>query len=283
MERHPMELHEVKPEPVDIPFDQPIKSFRKKLISILYKIQRYSTYGFLSFFSLHTTSVTLIPSFLPMHINQEIFQLARLIYLNVPFETLIYGSGILHIASGILLRILRPRHKVVTLDAKKKIKSDEVGLGGITNLIGIGPKIAIISRLTNNALTPLTFSGYCLIPSLLYHLVKFKLVPLQIEGDSSLISLQYVNVVLNHSMIKYGNILNIMGLVLLVYTANYHFISGLFKLQNKYLDYWKKIGFMLINGLSLIGFISILKFKNGIFDDGYLFTKFLNYVKYSRI
>lgn len=302
------QLSPVKPVPVEQldsperPQPQPHKSWRKTLISILYKVQKYSAYGFMGFLGLHGTSVILFPGAqLPLDICQDTFEMARLVYLAKPMEMAIATTLIAHVMAGVSIRMLRWANKRQAISKKEvdynlstsisqqndnylvdtQLVDESHGLGGITSLIGLGSRKAIISNLTG--LTPLAFSGYCLIPLILFHVFKFRLVPTMVDEDSLLVTLQYVNVVLNESLVKWGNSINLAVLGGLIWTGAYHFTSGTLKFQRKTLDYYKKLGYTIISGVSILGLASLLRLKYFKFDNGYLLKKFINYINFSRI
>lgn len=314
----PLEAEDIK----DDFSTQPKRSYRKMLISILYKVQKYSAYTFLGFLGLHASTVIILPGLqIPLDICQESFEIARLVYLSYPFEQVVVSAALIcHVMAGVSIRLVRkmannnkainkhpkfhkPRHlnedmvdpaqEDVDYNLSTSLSHQNAdtlvsnpydeshGLGGITSLIGLGSRKSIISNLTG--LTPLSFSGYCLIPLVLYHISKFKWVPTFVDDDNLLVNLQYINVILNQSMIKWGNALNFLLLLGLIWTASYHFTSGMLKFKKKFLNYYKKLGYGIISGVSIIGIVSMLRLKYVKFDNGYMFNKFMNYINFSRI
>ncbi|KAK6464327.1 hypothetical protein DFJ63DRAFT_68360 [Scheffersomyces coipomensis] len=278
------QLEQVIPIPIDNPSDEEEldhinseRNYRKRrnhVISILGKVQKYSAYTFGTFVGIHLTSVIIVP-ILPIDhdIKQEIFEMGRNIYHGIPqFENIvIFGSSIVHVLSGITIRLLRMRSRPKIIKKNKVISNndefhiiddtrDDIGLGGITNFLGLGYKKSWVSKTLG--ISPLNFSGYLLIPHLLYHMYKFRLIPLMIDNDSSLINLNYIMYYLNVENIEYVQpYVNILGLSLLTYIGIYHFINGLCKYFKKFSPTWKKIGFSFVNGGSLIGLIVIYNFK----------------------
>lgn len=269
------ELNKVIPEPIELDELKPPK--KSWIVNILRKVQKYSSYTFLSFYSIHSMSVIISPSFLPMSLNGEIFEISRAVYSSL--EPIIFGSVATHILSGMILRYLKPRKRT------KKVyeNSDETGLGGITSLVGLGVRRSWISKITNDYLTPLSFSGYSLIPLLAIHFFKFKMAPTEIDGDSSLVSLSYISTVLNNSMIKFGPYLNFALLLALVYNSSYHVVSGMLKFRGYYSKESKKVGYGIISGFTLMGVVSLVRFKYWKFDDAYLLGKYLKYIEWARI
>jgi len=127
-------------------------------------------------------------------------------------------------------------------------------------------------------LTPLQFSGYVLIPFFIYHMYKFRYIPWINDGDSSLINLEYISYVLNlkHPM------WNVFALGTLIYSMSYHGTNGLMKLKGKYSKTWKKIGLAVVNGVSLLGWISVYLFKCNVevIDvNGFLGKSFTKYLR----
>ncbi|KAI5959811.1 uncharacterized protein KGF55_005043 [Candida pseudojiufengensis] len=294
------DLHRVQPSPIYVLDDgesnsnndsskksinKPKKPTSKWLIPILYRVQKYSAYSFLSFLGIHLTSVIVVP-ILPINpeIKNEVFSITKAIYHDIPFfeSFVIIGSSLTHILSGIALRIIKnykknqikekqQRHKlnseniikINNSNIKLEDNDDEIGLGGISSIFGLGYRKSFITKYFN--LTPLQFSGYLSIPFLIYHFYKFRYIPLSIEGDSSLINLDYVNYVLN---LKFP-LFNEICLGTLVWVVSYHVTNGILKLNSLYSSTWKKIGLGVVNTIGIMGMISIWFFKN---DKQFLFN-----------
>ena len=292
------QLSQVKPEPLgtgdvpSLPHSNSTITLRR-ILTGLTRVQKYSAYIFGTFLGIHVTSVVVVPCLpsmiVPLTIKQEIFEMARAVYHSIPmFETaVILASSITHVIAGISIRAVRwriNRHRPITRqkshDAPVNEKSDDVGLGGITSLIGLGYRKSIISKLVPG-LTPLSFSGYCLFPLLGYHFYKFRYLPYSIDGDSSLINLEYISYYLNVSPQAWGNLFNFVSIASLVWVTAYHVTSGWLKFNNKYSSKWKKFGYLVINVTSLLGIISIFKFKNDFVNldhVGFIGKSFTNYL-----
>ncbi|KAI5950317.1 hypothetical protein KGF54_005134 [Candida jiufengensis] len=279
------ELHKVQPSPIYVLEEdnqstdsnkKPKKSTSKWLIPVLYKIQKYSAYSFLSFIGIHLTSVIVVP-ILPIkpELKDEVFSITKAIYHDIPFyeSLVIIGSSLTHVVSGIALRIVKNykrgqgSHKHAIKNSENIIKinnsnlslrenDDEIGLGGISSIFGLGYKKSFTTKYSN--LTPLQFSGYLAIPFLLYHFYKFRYIPLSIEGDSSLINLDYIKYVLNLK----NPILNQICLSGLVWVVSYHVTNGILKLNSLYSKNWKRIGLVVLNTVGILGMISVWLFKN---------------------
>ncbi|CAG91095.2 DEHA2G23980p [Debaryomyces hansenii CBS767] len=304
----PIELREVSPEPMTlddlnliakekgVPNYMPHKRnpILSKILYYLLKVQKYSAYTFSSFLGLHLTSVVIVPGLgVPMPLAQEIFEMSRAVYQSIPhFENLIIiGSSICHVCSGIGIRLIRSRlkegekhrSKLVYEPVIKNDERDDIGLGGITGLIGLGYRKSMISRLIPG-LSPLSFSGYLLLPLIGYHFTKFRQIPSVIDGDSSLINLDYITYYLNKSRLeKIGNVINYVALMGLVVIGSYHFVSGYLKLNHKYSLNYKKIGYTFIGGLSILGCISLIRFKSLPLVEGFIGKSFTNYVNYLAV
>ena len=284
-------LTRVTPVPLDeIEDTNPIIPKRKHwLVPTLYRIQKYSAYSFISFLGIHATSVILVP-ILPIDqlIKDEVFAMAKEVYQSVPlYEPIcIIGSVAAHVMAGISIRIYKkcfqkkPLHRINNgrhspITNKLEDHDDEIGFGGISNLFGLGYRKSFTVQF---GLTPLQFSGYVLIPFFIYHMYKFRYIPCINDGDSSLINLEYISYVLNlkHPM------WNVFALGTLIYSMSYHGTNGLMKLKGKYSKTWKKIGLAVVNGVSLLGWISVYLFKCNVevIDvNGFLGKSFTKYLR----
>lgn len=286
-------LTEVVPEPVEQPdfvgFPPKKVSWITRIISYLRKAQKYSAYGLVGFLGIHLTSVIGVPGFgVNSEIAQEIFEMGRNIYHGIPFfeEIGIIGCGLLHVCSGMGARILtqmlkRPRfrknsiHNDITNDGKR----EDIGLGGLGGIIGLGYKRSTILKITPN-LNPISFSGYVLIPFVVLHWCKFRYLPLSIDEDSSLINLNYITYVLNISPRgTLGNYINFGLLMLLVWCGLYHFTSGMLRFNHKFSMRWKRIGYAVIYCGSLLSLIAITRMKRWELDTrGFIGKQFVKYI-----
>ncbi|KAI3406523.2 hypothetical protein KGF56_000655 [Candida oxycetoniae] len=277
-------------QPLSHPHDKPPIS--RWILSLLYKLQKYSAYTFLSFLGIHLTSVVIVPIFpISKDIKEEVFSLAKAVYQGIPFYEpfVIFGSGIVHVLSGIALRFCRSKNNNKTQNKtmhqiKKNLSNnkiviketdDDIGFGGISNLVGLGYRRSFTSQLFG--LTPLQFSGYLSLPFVLSHIFKFRYIPYAIEGDSSLVNLSYISYALK---LKH-TLLNCFLLTGLVWVMSYHTTNGVMKLKGLYSKNWKRIGLSVVNCLGICGCISIYLFKReeiaGEADFiGRTFTKYIN-------
>ncbi|CAD1812762.1 hypothetical protein FOB58_005671 [Candida parapsilosis] len=327
------ELHQVTPEPVfaldeeeilsdtdpqhhahhhhhphDSPQKKPISQW---LIPILYRMQKYSAYTFVSFLGIHITSVVIVP-IIPVdkEVKQQIFSLAKAVYQDVPFfePIAIFGASLVHVIAGLGLRLVRgyKKHQIYKKLEQKREKhkegrvgggrgggssrgvaiannndsfnirddDDDIGFGGLSNIFGLGYRKSFISKFLG--ITPLQFSGYLLIPVIAYHFYKFKYVPMAIEGDSSLINLDYISFVLNLKHPKFQS----LALTSLVWIMSYHVTNGVMKLNSWFSQKCKRIGLAIVNVVGVCGMVAVYLFKKEEIDSGdflgKVFTKYIN-------
>lgn len=254
------DLAHISPEPTadsDIPgLVNPYKSLSKRdwVGPLLYRAQKYSAYGFSAFLGIHACLVIVVPalSIASGSFASQTFSLARAVYLDIPgFEPImIYGSLALHLASGIFGRIWRlyrgyarpktPRADMVIQDGSR----EDVGLGGVSSLFGMGYRTASIARWIPGLL-PLAFSGYVLIPLLAIHFWKFKIIPMTIDGDLSNVSLDYVAFSATQGT-DLKMIANQLLLYSLVIITSYHVVSGWLRYGRRFSIKWKRAAYAII-------------------------------------
>lgn len=283
----PTPLEEIYPE--DEPqFTPPTrkKSWVHKASSILLNIQKYLAYGFLGFYGLHLASTVIVPGLgLSQQTCQDVFEMARNVYMGPLMEpTMVYATGVLHVAAGVALRVgrsLARRDKRVRKETDIIIKEenrDDIGLGGIGTIFGLGfKKLWISSQFPS--FTPLTFSGYIMTGALAYHFAKMKLGPVAIDGDSSLITLSYVTHYLHQS--PYGSLgcyFNYAMLVLLLWVSFYHTVSGLFKYRRQFSLRAKKIAYGIIAFMTALSVVSITRMRHWSLEVGFLGKQFAKYL-----
>lgn len=288
------DLKQVVPEPFELilPSDDGPRPRKKRTLKLFHKavkmltqVQKYSAYGFLGFFGLHIASTVVVPG-LGIHAEkcQDFFEMARNVYLGPIFEYLvIYGAGGIHLASGIGLRMLRmfspkytraqPKDIVITDDTR-----DDIGLGGIGTLLGLGYKRSWISS-NFPAFTPLTFSGYVMAATLGFHWFKMRLAPMLVDGDSSLITLQYVTHYLHQSFWgRWGAAFNYFMLGLLLWVSFYHIVSGLFKYRRQVSARAKKIAYGVIGTFTALSVVAITRMSLWKLDTGFMGKQFAKYL-----
>lgn len=289
------DLQQVVPEPLDLmlpssdPQNPPKRKTSKLVVSImraLTKAQKYSAYGFLGFFGLHIASTMVAPGLgIRAETCQDFFEMCRNVYLGPLFEYLaIYATGGIHVLSGVALRVFRtvtgkpvrkqPRD-IVIRDSNR----DDIGLGGLGTLLGLGFKRSWIST-TFPAFTPLTFSGYVMAASLGFHWFKMRLLPLLVDGDSSLITLRYVTHYLHQSAWgKWGAAINLVMLGLLLWVSFYHIVSGLFKYRRQVSARAKKIAYGVIGTFTMLSAVAIFRMKLWSLDTGFMGRKYAQYLR----
>lgn len=279
----PEPLEQLAPEPGS-PDPAAKPQLWKSIIKILSGVQKYSAYGFLGFFGLHIASTVVVPGLgINAGTSQEIFEMSRNVYLGYLFEPIaVYGAAIVHMASGVALRVCRlassPRARKENDIIIKDGARDDIGLGGIGTVIGLGFKKSWIS-LTFPSFTPLTFSGYVMAASLGFHCLKMRLGPMQIDGDSSLVTLHYVTHYLRQSFYgRYGTALNTVMLALLLWVSFYHIVSGLFKYRKQFSLRAKKIAYGVIGTFTALSFISILRLRKWDLEVGFIGDQFAKYL-----
>lgn len=274
------------------------KSWRNVLMKCLRYMQKYSAYTFSGFLGLHLASVVFFPGLrIPVKQCEEVFSMSREIYQAVPkFEAVaIIGAGACHVVSGVLIRLARvlrannsrsrPTERLgeIFVSDKSKEASSDIGLGGITGLIGLGYRKSIISQ-KFPSLSPQQLSGYLLMPLIAYHFAKFRYIPQLLEGDSSLINLSYITHYLKRSpMGQMGNFINYSALVFLVLVGTYHFVSGILRFQRKFSKHYKKAGYASIASVFVLGMLSIHRFLHSSPVGGFLGTHFSLYTSHWRI
>lgn len=253
----------------------------RRLLNPLSQIQKYSAYTFGVFLGIHACLVILVPSIsealVSPELKQEVFEMARAVYRLIPlFEPLcVFGAAAIHVTAGIAIRIVRrlikppqrashPAHTHlrhtsdgIVVDETNK----DIGLGGIQAILGFGYRKAMISRWIPG-LSPLAFSGYVLLPLALYHIAKFRYMPVVVDGDASLVSLDFIPYYLN--VLNWGprgNHVNFAMLIGLVWTMAYHAVGGWMRFNRKFSLRWKKIAYGVINGVTVLALISVYNFR----------------------
>lgn len=287
-------LAEVAPEPLN-PSELPELSTQtphsqndvwlRKIIRVLTPIQKYSSMGFASFLGLHVTSVAILPGLgVPLAESQQVFEMARALYKWAPLEKFILISVGIHVFSGIGLRIARTvlgtrRKKRNTFEPIKSPQDDDIGLGGITSLLGLGYRRSWIST-QFPGLSPLSFSGYVLLPLIAFHYYKFVMRPLQVDGDAALVNLHYVTYVLKGSAWgPIGNWINTLMLAGLVWVGMYHAVSGVMRYQRWFSAKSRKWGYVVINSAAALAIVSITRLRMLKLDTDYVGRRFLAYAQ----
>ncbi|GMG52195.1 unnamed protein product [Ambrosiozyma monospora] len=277
-------LKTVLPEPITLDDDpvpgvptsgSPSKPFTLRLIPALKQVQKYSTIPFSIFAILHVSAVVVAPATAGTGVAEELISAGRELYQVSGFEQGLLVSTLFHVFSGVTLSLLRQydrynkygSRKTKIATTRKKISqfpsgdpNDEIvddkneGLGGISSLLGLGSRTSLTYKYLG--LSPLSFSGYVLVACLAYHVVKERINPLLVDGDSSMIDLSYVSHAINLDPFK-----SIAGMSVLVGTASYHILSG----WNRYLKLFtlraRKRTYGLIVVLTALAFASCFEIK----------------------
>lgn len=287
------DLKQVLPEPLELLLPEDLHDsqipksknrFWKSLINVLAQTQKYSAYGFLGFFGIHIASTVVVPGLgINAETSQDFFEMCRNVYLGPVFETTaVFGTVGIHLASGILLRFCRQFNRTRRFERSgiviKDGARDDIGLGGVGSIFGLGFKKSWISS-NFPSLTPLTFSGYVLAGALAYHYAKLRLAPILVDGDSSLVTLKFVTHYLRQSC--YGNLgtaINLFMLALLLWVSFYHTISGLFRYRRQFSMRAKKIAYGVIGTMAGLSFVAILRMRQWDLDPGFMGKQFALYL-----
>ncbi|ODV84191.1 hypothetical protein CANARDRAFT_68744 [[Candida] arabinofermentans NRRL YB-2248] len=250
-------LKSVSPEPItleEITSKGLPKPATSKLIPFLTAVQKYSTIPFSIFSFLHLSSVVVAPSLSLIEIGEQLMSMGREIYQVSGFEKILLWSSIAHVLSGMSLRGIRlydnynkygkvkvkkrrgSRSWKAGQENKETVTDKDEGLGGILSILGLGSRKSLSARFLG--LSPSSFSGYLLVPMLIYHVIKERIGPWLVDGDSSFIDLSYIS----HAIFK-NPLKTPVGLVVMVAVASYHMLSGfnrfmkLFSLRARKLTY----------------------------------------------
>ncbi|RKF60356.1 hypothetical protein GcC1_166001 [Golovinomyces cichoracearum] len=173
----------------------------------LTKLQKYSSYAFTAFASLHIANTSLIPLLTQsVSASETYLLLTRPYYQSFPLEPLLVGLPIaLHVSAGFALRLRRRN----------------------INLVRYGAVYLPISKRFERRLKvwpPMSWpclTGYLLVPLIGGHVLVNRILPWIYEGDSSNVGLGYVA----HSFAKH-RILATLSYVSLIGIAVSHFCWG---------------------------------------------------------
>ena len=118
------------------------------------------------------------------------------------------------------------------------------------------------------------------MPLLAYHYYKFRLRPLQVDGDSSLVNLHYVAYVLKGSVWGHiGNWVNTLLLAGLVWVTMYHWVSGVMRYQRWFSARSRWWGYVVINSVTALAMVSITRLRMLKLDTDYVGRHFMAYVQ----
>lgn len=247
-----------------------------RTIGILRKFQKYSSYVFSGFAFVHIFNMAALPA-LDLGVADEVLMMARDVYQSGMYEPIgVFGSALVHVFSGIAIRLIHRYRRKNLLSAKHKsslkdeielsrsvqfnsrtndydIKDDSVGTGGWLSVLGLGLRRSLLYQYLG--LSPLEFLGYALFGALIYHVLKQRVSPILADGDSSLVSLSYVS----HSIWTTHKVKSFVGLVSLVYVGTYHSVTGWLKWLRIYSQRKKTYWFMFINAVTLLAAFSVYR------------------------
>lgn len=204
--------------------------------------QKYSSYVFTGFFSMHVAAVVVAPVF-SVSAGDAAMQFTNVIYQSPLVEPwLVYGSLGTHIVAGTALRIYR------VYTSKKHY----------------GKYWSSTSRLS-----PLSLSGYVLTPFVLGHLLSTRVVPEHVFGDSSLITLQYItNSIAQHPVMIWSS------MAPLIVFSFYHVAFGYKRWLKVPPKKWAKQIYGGIAVLTSLGFASLMRIAAQAPASGWLATQY---------
>lgn len=220
--------------------DKPHGTLPRSFFAYVQKVQRYSSYSFSAFITMHAASVVVAPLW-SIEAAESTLQFTSALYQSPLIEPwLVYGSLGLHIASGILLRA----HKVYLT----KKHYDKWSF----------PKP-----------TPVSISGFVLTPFLLGHMYSTRIAPQFVLGDSSLISLNFIA----HFFHKH-RVLSGATYFMLSFLTAYHVIWGYKKWFGLYGRKYRRPTFTIYFGVLLASVISMVRIARLPKVSGWLASQF---------
>ncbi|KAK3203269.1 hypothetical protein GRF29_112g777340 [Pseudopithomyces chartarum] len=166
------------------------------------RVQRYSSYAFTVFASLHAANTAIIPL-----LTRSVPESNRYLLLTRPYyqsslaEPLLVALPLVaHIASGIALRFYRRHQALKRYGAETQRDRKTIPW----------PALSSTSAL-----------GYALVPLAGFHVWTTRILPPYMHGDNSMISLSYISHgFASHPLVSFG------GFVALVGVGTWHFVGG---------------------------------------------------------
>lgn len=141
---------------------------------IVRRVQKYSSYAFTVFASMHIANTSIIPL-----ITKSIPESNRYLLLTRPYYQSVFAEPLLvalpliaHVSSGIALRLYRRRQELYRYGAETQRDRKTIPW----------PALSGISAL-----------GYVLLPLSGFHLFTTRILPMYMHGDNSMISLSYIS------------------------------------------------------------------------------------------
>lgn len=268
----------------------PLYKHFNSIIPVLQSLQKYSSYTFTAFSVMHGVAVIVGPSF-STDTAKDMMSMGRQLYQDSSLEwILVFGSLTTHVLSGMATRCLRSwmyrwkhgQRKAVRrnsqIEPDEEITDDAGLIGGLPTLAGLRPKRSFISRTLG--LTPLQFAGYLSIPLVLYHVMQMRIIPLLLEGDSSYVSLDYVQAVLSWNQPIWRPLLNWVIYPTMVLLTTYHTVYGLLWWNNVKELRLRKLAMNVISLISLCGLWSLyMVHKMDSSIPGFVQSKFQGYLE----
>ncbi|KAK0388314.1 hypothetical protein NLU13_4559 [Sarocladium strictum] len=178
----------------------------------LTRIQRYSSYAFSLFTTLHLANVSILPAITRSVPGSETYLLmTREIYQTSISEPLLVGLPVLaHVGSGIALRLLRKRENqrrygsaTPAMQAlhRSRTMEDSTGSLGSSKAWSPWPPLSWIAA-----------SGYAFTLFFGAHVFTNRVLPLLVDGDSSNIGLAYVaHGFARHPVVSWAAYLGLLG------------------------------------------------------------------------
>ncbi|VUG19822.1 DEBR0S6_00650g1_1 [Brettanomyces bruxellensis] len=302
----PSDLQQLSPEPFQeeklpppsqkIPGIQPPGShsgtpLTSRIISSLSFIQKYSILPFAGFSLIHLSSVVVLPALFGVDAGNEAIDVGRELYQTANLEPIVLGSVVAHVASGVLLNILRKlidlrKHGIANKASKGKkkpvakprnnegtVNDVNEGLGGVLSILGFSSIKSITYRWFG--VSPLSFSGYVLIPLLAGHVLKMRVNPLLVDGDSSYVDLSYMSYALSTSRVVFP------FYVFLVFVGAYHMVSGSNRLLGLFSRKARKVAYIVIYSLlslSVVSLVNILRMPPVVASMAERFSRYIDYI-----
>lgn len=261
-------LKEVSPTPLKLD-ERPVSYNPRKILGIevstttvvhaLFKLQRLSIVPMALYFPVHAVNTMITPLVNP-ETAPDSFLTAVHKWVPQAASKILIASLLTHIASGVLLRgwklykshVLKEKYHLHH-QHKHTTSQDDIGLtGGISGYL-----FGIYKQFT---LSPLSMSGYVLTPLVLYHLLIMKWVPESLGEPAT--GFDFVKQLLRASEWWIRWFAGIIPLSALISAASYHIVAGACRLLDVKDMKKRKNASRIISGLSIAGFLSILRLSN---------------------
>lgn len=198
--------------------------------SILRSVQRYSSYGFTAFATMHVASVIVTPAF-SLEAGNSTLNFSKAVYQEWYLEpVLVYAPLTLHIASGAILRFhanyLHRKHYLKWPTLKR-----------------VWSKMSGVSK-----------TGVIITPMILLHLYTMRIAPLNVLGDSASINLEYVAHWFHNSPIFMWSVYPLM-----VFGTIFHMTMGWKKWLELYGRKYTRLFFGITGSFTVLGVVSLVR------------------------